>query len=803
MADREFRFIGKPFPIIEDRRFVRGRGRYIADLELPGMLHLAVASAPHAHARVQRINVERARKARGVVTVLTGQDLVQRMEPIPQNLDLPRVVWYPLAVDKVRFAGEWVAAVVATSRHAAEDAAELVEVTYELLPPVVDPERAMQHSAPVLHEAHGSNIAWHDQFTWGDVDAAFATAAHTFRYRFRWNRHAGVPLETFGAIAAVDPTTDLLDLWASHQTPQLPQEVARVLRLPSHRVRVHQDVDVGGSYGSKRGRKQMHLTAIAAMVVGRPVRFIEDRRENLQAGDSHGPDRVFEIKLAATDAGVVTAIDLTIIDDVGAYSGRGPMQMGKPITAVVGPYRIKAARYAGYAVLTSKTNQAPFRGFGQAPHNFVLERSMDRIARALGIDRMEIRRRNYIRADEFPHEIPSGATYDTGNFHGAMDLAVREADLAALQREQDAARLAGRLVGIGVAGCLEPSGGHSAIMEFLNPKNAPQNPEAARIQVDRSGHVIATIGFQSAGQAHESLVTQIVCEELGVQPRDVTVVRGDSLAGIVGAATTASRMTLMLVTALTQAVEKVRLKLRHIAAHQLESDVEDIAVSGTRYYVVGAPDRGMELMDLVNLAYREPALLPAGMEMGLVEEAVFAGPGAGKHLSADHRLQPGFPSYSFSVHIPVVEVDPGTYEVKILRYVVAHDCGVVMNPLTVSGMVYGGIAHGIGGALYEQFAYDGDGQLLSGTFMDYLLPTVWEVPSIELHEQVTPTPLHPYGAKGTAEGGYMTAPAAIASAVEDALAPLGVSIDTIPMTPERLYQLVIRAIATAGAPTAR
>jgi 2-furoyl-CoA dehydrogenase large subunit len=785
---RQFRFVGKPFAVLEDRRFVRGRGRYIADMDLPGMLHLGVASAPVAHAKLLSVNVEAARRAPGVVAVLTGQDLVERMQPIPQNLNLPNVVWYPLAIDKIRFAGEWTAAIVATSRAAAEDAAELVEIEYEELPPVVDPEQAMSVDAPLLHDAQGSNIAFHDQFTWGEVDQTFASAAHTFSFRFRWNRHAGVPLETFGAVAAVDRATGILDLWASHQNPQLPQEAARVMRLPSHRVRVHQDIDVGGSYGSKRGRKQMYLTCVAATVAGKPVKFIEDRLQNLQAGDSHGPDRIFDVKLAVTDEGLVEAMDLRIIDDVGAYAGRGAMQTGKPITACVGPYHIKAVRYSMSAVLTNKTNQAPFRGFGQAPHNFVLERSFDRIARALGIDPVDIRLRNYIRREEFPYQIPSGATYDSGDYHSAMQMALHESAMEELREQQAEARRQGRLVGIGIAGCLEPSGGHSSIFGFLTGRSGPPNPEAARIQVDQSGHVIATIGFQSAGQAHESMVTQIVCEELGVQPTDVTVVRGDSLAGIVGAATTGSRMTLMLGTALVNALGKVKAKAAKVAGHVLEVDPQDIVVDGTRYYPAGSPDQAIDLTEVARVAYRQKGLLPDTVEVGLVEGAVFAGFGVGQGIK-DGRLQYGFPSYAFSVHIPVVEIDPSTFEIKLTRYVVVHDCGQVINPLTVNGMVWGGIAHGIGGALYEHFAYDQQGQLVAASFMDYLLPTASEVPTIELHEQVTPTPLHPYGAKGTAEGGYMTAPAAIASAVEDALAPLGVDIGEIPITPKLLARL--------------
>lgn len=766
-----FRFIGKAMPLVEDRRFVRGRGRYINDLELPGMLHLGVAAASVAHARLVSVDVTAARAAPGVVAVLTGRDVVERMEPLPQELPLPNVRWYPLAVDKVRLAGEWIAAVVATSRAAAEDAAELVEAEYDVLPAVVDPELAMLPDAPLLHEDHGSNVVWDHVFEWGQVDDAFARADHVFEYRYRWNRHSGVPLETFGCVASVTPQ-GLLEVWASHQNPGIQQEFVDVLRLPT--ARVHMDVDVGGSYGSKRGRKQMYLTALAAMATGRPVRFIEDRLENMQAGDGHGPDRRYRVRLAVSADGVIDAIDVHLVEDLGAYCGRGPRQITKPTAAVVGPYRIGHVRYGGYGVLTNKSNQVPFRGAGQSPHNFCLERSVDRVAAALGIDRLEVRRRNYIQPYQFPYETPSGAVYDSGDYPGALEMAVREAGYDALLAEQAAARREGRLVGIGLAGAIEPSGGGGG------------DPEGARVQVDRRGHVVVTIGFQSCGQSHESMVTQIVCEELGVEPERVTVQRGHGLSGIVGGAPIGSRMTLMLGSAVKGATDKVSEKLRLLAAHLLEAGHEDIVVERGRAHVAGSPALGLELPELAQAAYGPKSGRPPGMEPGLVEDAVYPGPDRVTRVMGAKS----FPSYAFDFHVPVVEIDRETFEISFLRYLVVHDCGVVLNPPVVHGFVYGGIAHGVGGALYERFAYDDDGQLLAGTFMDYLMPTAAEMPTVELHEMVTPSPLHPYGAKGAAEGAYLTAPAAIVGAVEDALAPLGVTVDEVPVTPSLLFELV-------------
>jgi CO/xanthine dehydrogenase Mo-binding subunit len=766
------RIIGTPMPIAEDRRFVRGRGRYINDMQLPDMLHVAVVPAPVAHADVTSVDVSAALGSPGVVTVLTGQDLLERMEPIPQELPLPDIKWYPLVTDKIRYVGEWVAAVVATSRAAAEDAAELVVVTFDELDPVVDPEAALQPGAPILHPAHGSNVVWHRINTWNEVDEAFASAEHTFTYRYRWNRHSGVPLETFGCVAWQQPS-GFLDIWASHQNPGIQVEMQDVLRLPS--CRVNMDIDVGGSYGSKRGRKQMYITAIAAMVTGKPVKFIEDRIENMQASDGHGPDRVYEFKVAADSSGLITALDVMVIEDLGAYCGRGPRQITKPTSALVGPYRIPAARYGWYGVLTCKTNQVPFRGAGQSPHNYCLERTLDRVARALGLDPIELRFRNYIQPDEFPYEIPSGVVYDSGNYPAATRLAIEKAGLAELRAEQAEARRQGRLMGIGLAGGIEPGGG--GILDM---------GESTRLQITLRGEIIVTLGFQSCGQAHESMVTQIVCEEFGIEPGQVIVQRGHGLDGIVGGAPTGSRMSMMLGTAVKNTTDKLHDKLKQLCAHSLEADAQDIVFNGREYQVAGDDSAKMSLKDLSRLAYGPARGRPADMDPGLVAESFFAGPKGFPKTKNTGGQQ--FRSYAFDFHIAVVDVDPETFEVSIGRYVVVHDCGTVLNPLVVDGFVYGGIGHGVGGALYEQFVYDENGAPMAVSFMDYLIPTATEIPEVELYPMVTPSPWHPYGAKGTAEGSYMTTPAVLGNAVEDALVPLGVSVSQIPMTPRYLYE---------------
>jgi len=416
-----FRYIGAKRRAKEHPRFVSGRGRFVADIALPGMKHVALVASPHAAARIVSIDAEVALSAPGVLYVLTGEEFCANTDSLAVGVDAPKVTRFALARGAVRYAGEWVAAVVADSRALAEDAAERVEVEYEPLPHVIESEEALKPGAPLVHPAHGSNVLYHRKFVWGPVEESFANAGHNIAFRAVWGRSATVPIETFGVAAQWDAGTGILDIWASIQMPKFPDQTARALRLPGNAVRVHYDVDVGGSYGVKRGLKHTVLVGYLAKKLGVPVRLIEDRLENLRGGDMQGPDRFFDMRVAFDADGAIRAMKIRAVDDVGAYAGRSPFQLGKPVTAICGPYAIGAIEYEPTSVMTNKTPQEAVRGFGQSPTNFAIERAIDRVARHLGMDSIELRKKNLIRKDQFPYTIPSGSTYDSGDYHAVLD----------------------------------------------------------------------------------------------------------------------------------------------------------------------------------------------------------------------------------------------------------------------------------------------------------------------------------------------------------------------------------------------
>jgi len=784
----EHKWVSKPGRIREDRRFVRGAGHYVADITPPGTLHIGLVTSPHPHARITGIDASEALAVDGVVTVLTGAELAKETDPLRQYLDLDGVDWRPLAVEHTRYAGEWVAAVVATSRAVAEDGADLVEVDYDPLPAVMDPERAIEPDAPLVHPDQGTNVMTHREFTWGAVDEAFAAADHTVRTRVRWNRNSTVPLETFGVVASWDADRDLLDVWASIQMPQFPDQLASSLRIPGNQVRVHFDVDVGGSYGVKRGIKHAVLAGHLSRLLHRPVKFIEDRAENMHGGDFHGPDRIFDVELAVTGAGEFTGIRIKVIDDEGAYPGRSPLQLAKPIGAIVGPYRIPVAAYTATAVTTNKTGQVAVRGFGQAPTNYAIESAVDAAARVLGMDRMELRRRNFIQPEQFPYLIPSGTEYDSGDYPAVLDKAIALADLPALVARRDAIRAEGRLAGIGVATCLEPGGGNAIFENIMNSHNDKTTfPEACRLRVDGAGAVTAVVALSSAGQSHDTMVATLVGEELGRDPATVQVIRADSLTGMPSQSPVGSRMTIVLGEAIRGAADELKAALRRIAAHNLDVASDELDYDGGDYVVRSAPDRRIGWPELVAIAHRKQHLMPPGQQPGLEVVHVAHTPRSGKLTSPDGRVQL-YPCYSFETHVVLASIDPGTGRVDLDEYYLAHDCGTVINPDVVRGMVYGGTAHGIGVALYEQFAFSEEGQPLTQSFMDYLLPSAHEVPHIVDTEHCTPSPYTTLGQKGAGEAGYMGAPAAVASAVNDALDPTGAPpITSLPIKPSDVW----------------
>ena len=783
-----FKYIGKHRRAVEHKRFVRGQGRYAADIQLPGQLHVAIVASPYASARILRIDTEAALQMPGVHAVVTGEELQAHTEPMLPGVDAPKVRRYALAHGVVRYSGEWVVAVVAESRALAEDAAERVEIDYEVTPQVVDPIQAMRPGAPLVHPEQGSNVIFDRTFDWGPVEQDMAACAHQLSYRVRWSRNATVPIETFAVSCQWNDSTGILDVWASIQMPKFPDQLARALRLPGNAVRVHFDVDVGGSYGVKRGLKHTVLVGYLARRLGRAVRFVEDRLENMRGGDMQGPDRQFEVTLGFDADGTIRSMRMHALDDIGAYSGRSPLQLGKPVGAIVGPYRIGSVQYRATAVLTHKTPQEAVRGFGQSPTNYAIETGIDKVARFLQIDRIALRERNLIARHEFPYLIPSGTHYDSGDYSTVLAKARQAIDLEELLRERDRLRAQGFYAGVGISTCLEPSGGNSSFEPLFNPKNETTTwMDSCLVRVDLSGHITALMGTSSSGQAHETLVSTVIAEILQRDPEAIRVLHADSLNALPSNSPVGSRMAIMLGGAAANAAKKIRAKLLQLAAHQLQCAVDTLAYEGGDVLSKSNPGQRLGWDALVEIAHRKYHLLPPGMEPGLQEKFVWEVPTGGTLPTPDGRVQM-YPCHSFEAHLLLLSIDPQTFKVKLHRYVCGHDCGVMISPDVVHGMTYGGIAHGLGAALMEKFAYTPEGQLLTGTFMDYLIPSALEVPAISIVDHCTPSPLTEFGQKGSGEAGYLGSPAAIASAVNDALSVQGVSLDQLPMTPQALWQ---------------
>jgi 2-furoyl-CoA dehydrogenase large subunit len=479
--------------------------------------------------------------------------------------------------------------------------------------------------------------------------------------------------------------------------------------------------------------------------------------------------------------GMVRSMRMRALDDCGAYPGRAPLQLGKPVGSIVGPYKIGSVEYEAISVCTNKTGQVAVRGFGQAPTNVAIERMMDRVADFLKLDRLELRRRNFIRSEEFPYTIPSGTEYDSGDYHAVEAKARALSDYDALISERDALRGSGSLAGIGVATCLEPGGGNAAFEPLFNPKNDTTTwMESCTVKVDRLGTVTALICTSSSGQGHQTLVATVVGEVLQIDPADIRVVHSDSLSSLPGNSPVASRMAIMLGGAAQRAAEILRGRLMTIAAHNLKRDEEDLVYADGTIRVRDDDAAKLDWKQLIRICHGQYHLMPPGMEPGLQASYTMQVPNGGTMPTADGRVQM-YPCFSFEAHITLVTIDPGTGKVTIPRYFIVHDCGTVISPAIVKGMLLGGIAHGIGAALYEKFEYDDAGQHLSGTFMDYLLPSSMEIPDVQMDEHCTPSPLTPLGQKGAGEAGYMGSPAAVVSAVNDALAPHDLTAESLPI----------------------
>jgi CO/xanthine dehydrogenase Mo-binding subunit len=798
----DLRWVGRSVPRKEDPKLLTGRAAYVGDVTVPGMLHGAVLRSPHANARIRTIDTSRAKALPGVIAVLTGADAAEVIEPMTAFCAEP-VPQHAIAIDRVRFPGEAVAAVAATSRYIAEDACALIDVDYELLPAIVDPIAAMDAEAPKVHDTLDGNVVFHRRVDFGDVDGDFARADHVIRRTVRWHRMGAQPLETAGTIASFDPFSQSMTLWSNTNFYNfLPWTFASMLRVPSNRLRVV-PCTVGGSFGSKHLiNKVIAIAGALSKATGRPVMFMEDRADNLAANDNVGPDRIYDAGLAVTGDGEFIGLRLEIIDDYGAYFQFAHGQHGNALSQPTGPYRIGSLSYEISCVLTNKVQQGFFRGAGADPGNFILERLVDAAAEELDIGRAEIRRRNFIRPEQFPYKIPTGNTYDSGNYEGVLDRALALADVDAWRAEQERARAEGRYIGIGLASCQERSGYNATEWWFLYdkpPLPATSTPESVKIDVSAFGQIRVELGCPLWGNSPETVVSQVVAEEFGIDPADVSVTYSDSTSGAISAGPGGSRLTIMLSGAVRGASRTIKDKMIRIAAHAMEADPADVELVDGQIRPKGTPSKAMGMGDVAMLAHLFKETNPEGEDSGLVTTFTYDHPYA--TVPRDDRKDLGafYPFVSHACHIPIVEVDVETGVVEILKYYAVNDCGTLMNPKLVEGQIMGGIVQGIGAALMEEYRYDDeDGSLQTGTLREYLLPSMHEAPEIVIEHQETPSPFSEFGVKGAGEGGRLVAPTAIASAIDDALKPLGVTVNELPMTPER----VVAAIAEARASTA-
>ena len=682
---------------------------------------------------------------------------------------------------------------VADSRALAEDAAEAVAVEYEPLPFVLDADEAYA-GGTLVHEAHGSNVLLDRTFVWGEVEKDFAASPHTLKHRVKWGRSSTVPIETFGVTASWDPWREILDIWASIQMPKYPDQTAMALKIPMSSVRVHYDVDVGGSYGVKRGIKHTVLVGYLSKRLGVPVRLIEDRLENMRGGDMHGPERNFDIEVAFDDQGIIRSMKMRALDNVGAYAGRSPFQLGKPVGAIVGPYKIKSVQYQAIAVVTNKTVQEAVRAFGQSPTNYAIERTVDEVANKLGLDRLEVRRRNMIRHEEFPYLIPSGSTYDSRRLSHRHR---QGAGACRLRRPDRRARPAARRRACSPASASPRAWSRPAAIRRSSrcsiPRSAPPPGwiPAASASIwwarsprpctrPRPGRATRPWSAPWSARCWRSIPTRCGWCARTRSIRCRATARSAAAWRSCSAARRSTRR------------KQLKDKLIAIAAHDLGVPAERIAYKDGNAFDTSAPDKKRTWAELVTIAHRHIHKLPPGMEPGLSVSHIMPVPMGGGLPTADGRVQM-YPCYSFEFHLMLVAIDPDLGKPEIKRYILGHDCGTVINPKIVRGMTMGGIAHGIGAALYEEFAYNDDGLLVAQNFMDYLLPSAHEVPTVEIVHHETPSPHTVFGQKGSGESGYLGAPAAVASAVNDAVRPLGIVVNSLPIKVAQLGDMIAAA----------
>jgi aerobic carbon-monoxide dehydrogenase large subunit len=765
-------FVGAPLRRAEDPRLLRGQATFIEDLELPRQAHVCFVRSEYPHARIAHLDLETGRATDGVIAAFTASDLgIRRIHASVTHPALRPCTQPMLANGVVRYVGEPIAAVVAESRAGAQDGASMVFVEYEPLPPVIDAHAAVEVGAPVLHAELGDNLAGTINVKVGFPERAFAIADRIVKGRFYVQRYTGMPLEGRGVAAAWDLGRDRLTLWSSTQWPHtLRESLAALLHMPEHAIRVIAP-DVGGGFGIKQDVYPEEVAlALVAREVGRPVKWIETRREHLCTA-VHAREQWHDLELAVRDDGTILGMRADVLSDQGAYTrSLGILCPSLTAASLPGPYRFHHYACRVRVALTNKAPAAAYRGAGQPEAVFATERIVDRVAAELRLDPAVVRRKNFIRADDFPWEVGTESAqtpviYDSGDYAAGLDRALVLADYEGWRQRQLTERGRGdqgRWLGIGLAAYVMLTG--------LGPH------ESSLLRVDPSGKVALVTGASPHGQGTATALAQVVADELGISPNQISVSHGDTDAIAFGVGTYASRNAVMAGNAAYIAARQVRDQAVALASQLLETSAADLEFVSGGVQVRGAPGRRVSLGALAAAA-RPGKPLPAGMQPGLEATHYFLAPRA---------------TFASGLQVAVVEIDRDTLQVKILDYAVVSDAGPLINPMIVDGQIVGGVAQGIGGALYEELSYDAQGNFISQSLQDYCMPRAVQTPPVQIAHLYTPSPLNPLGLKGLGEGGAMAPPAAIANAVEDALGHLGVRIDATPITPTRLAALLRR-----------
>ncbi|HUZ74102.1 MAG TPA: xanthine dehydrogenase family protein molybdopterin-binding subunit [Stellaceae bacterium] len=766
------RWFGASVKRTEDSALLTGGATFVDDIHFPGMLHAAVVRSPHAHARVRGVDAAAARALPGIHAVLAFADLPPSMRERTITLLVPSpaitqpLMPYVLAKDEVSFVGEPVALVAAESRHVAEDAAQRVVVDYETLPAVADPLAALVPGSPLAHAASPGNLAAQAVIAVGDADAAFARAPHVFKERIHQHRGGPFPLECRGMIATWDRTAQQLTVYASSQSSHRQKRVLLdLLDLGDHQVRVITP-EVGGGFGPKGAFYGEYGALVAAtMRLGRPVKWIEDRRENFLATHQER-DQIWDVEIALDGDARILGVRGRLVHEAGAYMPWGVVLPWIAASTVPGPYVVPNYRMEFNAVFTNKVSTTPVRGAGRPEAVVVMERLMDRAARELGLDPAELRRRNFIVPQQMPYNVGiifrdgRPVTYDSGDYPACMAKALAAADYAGFAARQAAARAQGRYLGIGIANAVEGTG--------LGPF------ESATLRIASNGRVTLYTGATPQGQSHKTTLAQVAADQLGIVPSSIDVVTADTAAVSLGVGSFAARTAVNAGNSVHLAAIAVADKLKRLAAEMLEAAEDDLELADGFVRVKGVPD--------LRKSFREIAV----RSLGMPGFSMTGTPG----VEATSYFTPDQSTYSNGSHVAEVEVDVETGQVTVLRYTVMHDCGAVINPMVVAGQVVGGIAHGIGNAFFERMLYDGEAQPVTTNFGEYLLPTATDMPPVALHHMETPTPLNPLGIKGAGETGTISSIAALLGAVENALAPFGVRIAEAPITPPRIVALL-------------